>query len=165
MDRSILLYGSETWQLRHKDVQKLSVFDNLCLRYIARVKWSDYVSNDEVYRRVFRNSQHTKPLSFIINLHRLRWLGHVLRMQPNRLPLRTILANSAPQWKKPSGRQHMTWLQNMKTLALPLSKIGMHRLPGWNPHDHPLLWLRTLSEMATCRSQWRTCIRSIANTR
>ncbi|MGL5231889.1 MAG: reverse transcriptase domain-containing protein, partial [Fusobacteriaceae bacterium] len=38
--RSILLYGSETWQLRQEDVQKLSVFDNRCLRYIARVKWS-----------------------------------------------------------------------------------------------------------------------------
>jgi hypothetical protein len=161
--RSILLYGSETWSLRVEDVQKLSVFDNRCLRTVAKVRWDEGVSNAEVHRRVFRNARDCRPIAFVINLHRLRWLGHVLRMQRNRLPYRTIFAEPAPGWKKPTGGQHMTWLRNMKALTLPLSKIGRYRLPGWGPRDHPLSWLQTLSDIAACRSQWRACIHSISN--
>ena len=48
--RKVLLYGCETWPLRVEDVRRLSVFDNRCLRNIARVRWQQHVSNDEVRR-------------------------------------------------------------------------------------------------------------------
>jgi hypothetical protein len=162
--RSVLLYGSETWPLRVEDIQRISVFDNKCLRYIARIRWSDRVSNAEVSRRVFKNTPNACPLEDLINLHRLRWLGHVLRMDSSRLPSRVIFADPAPGWKKPPGGQNITWLSNMKSLTAPLSKVGRVRLPGWGPREHPTLWLRTLVDMAACRSQWRSCIHTICHT-
>jgi hypothetical protein len=162
--RSVLLYGSETWPLRVEDVNKISVFDRRCLRYIARIRWSDRVSNTELLRRVFRNTRNARSVEDLLNLHRLRWLGHVLRMDPNRLPSRTIFAEPAPGWKKPPGGQNTTWLRNMKSLTQPLSKVGRSRLPGWGAREHPTLWLRTLADMAACRSQWRSCIHTICHT-
>ncbi|VDP79609.1 unnamed protein product, partial [Schistosoma mattheei] len=70
--RSVLLYGSETWPLRVKDTRELLVFDPRCLRNIAGVCWDHRVSNSEVRRRVLGMS-----VDEVINLHRLRWLGHV----------------------------------------------------------------------------------------
>ena len=87
----ILLYGSETWPLRADDVRKLSVFDHRCLRSIARVWWEHRISNAEVRLMVF-GQQEAHGINKLISLHRLRWLGHVLRMSPERLPRRALFA-------------------------------------------------------------------------
>jgi hypothetical protein len=159
--RSILLYGSETWSIRAEDAHKLSVFDHRCLRQLARVKWADRVSNATVRQRIFGQSQISQPITEIIKLHSLRWLGHVLRMPIERLPYRALFNTAADGWKKPRGGQAMTWSRAMKALTVSLSKTGRCRLPGWGPRDHPHRWLETLSDMAVCRSQWRACIRKI----
>ena len=82
--RSVLLYGSETWPLKAEDVRRLSVFDHRCLRSIGKIWWEHRISNTEVRRRVLG----PKNMSIIEQLHnhRLRWLGHVLRMSDDRLP-------------------------------------------------------------------------------
>ena len=89
--RPILLYGSETWPLRADDVRKLSVSDHRCLRSIARVWWERQISNAELHRMVF-GQQETYVIDKLISLHRLRWLGHVLCMSPDKLPHRTLFA-------------------------------------------------------------------------
>jgi hypothetical protein len=159
--RSVLLYGSETWPLRAEDIQRLSVFDNRCLRSIARVAWNNRVSNADIRKRIFRTPRDARSLQELINCHRLRWLGHILRMHNDRLPTRVAHTEAPPGWKKQVGGQSMTWLRGMKSLTLPLSRIGRYRLPGWGPRDNPNLWLRSLSDIAACRSQWRSCINSI----
>ena len=83
--RPVLLYGSETWPRRAEDIRRLSVFDNHCLRCIAGVWWEHRISNEEVRRRLFGSEGTVKSLEVQLNLHRLRWLGHVLRMSENRL--------------------------------------------------------------------------------
>ncbi|KER25293.1 LOW QUALITY PROTEIN: hypothetical protein T265_14240 [Opisthorchis viverrini] len=102
--RSILLYGSETWPLRAEDVKRLSVFDHRCLRSIARIWWEHRISSSEVRRMVF-----WKNNSPSITLHRLRWLGHVLRMPVDRLPRRALFAQPHEGWKRSRGGQTMTW--------------------------------------------------------
>jgi hypothetical protein len=161
--RSVLLYGSETWPLRTEDVRKLLVFDHRCLRYITRVNWRDRVSNEEIRKRVFRNERDACSLDKLLNLHRLRWLGHVLRMHRDRLPSRAIYAEAAQGWRKSAGGQPITWLHNVKSLTEPLSRVGRYRLPGWSPRDQSTSWLQTLSDMAMCRSQWRSCIHRISD--
>ena len=94
--------------------------------------------------------------------HRLRWLGHVLRMSDDRLPRRALFAEPKSSWKRPSGGQHMTWQRNMKSLTEGLSRVGNVRLAGWGPRDPSHLWLETLSDMACSRSQWRSCTFSLA---
>ncbi|VDP71411.1 unnamed protein product, partial [Schistosoma curassoni] len=79
--RSVLLYGCETWPLGVEDTHKLLVFDHRCLRNIAGVCWDHRVSNSEVRCRVLGNDDKSFDE---VNLHQLRWLGHVLRMPEDR---------------------------------------------------------------------------------
>jgi hypothetical protein len=157
--RPVLLYGSETWPLRAEDVRQVSVFDHRCLRSIARVRWDTRVSNAEVRRRVL--GVRGLSVECLINLYRLRWLGHVLRMPGDRLPRRSMLASAHDSWRKSAGGQTMTWQRSMKSLTTGLSRIGTVRLPGWGPRDRPLQWLETLGDMAQSRPQWRASIHAL----
>ena len=159
--RPVLLYGTETWSLRAEDRQRLLVFDHRCLRSIAKVWWNNRISNAVVRQKVL--GSRGKALDRILDLQRLRWLGHVLRMSPDRLPRRALLAEAKSDWSRPKGGQSMTWQRGMKVLTTGLSRAGSARLPGWGPRDSSNLWLETLEDMARCRSQWRSCIHSLVS--
>ena len=91
------------------------------------------MSNDEVRRRVLGTD--SRPLSELVSLHRLRWLGHVLRMPAHRLPQRALLAPPGCGWKKQRGGQPMTWRRVVKKESSILARVGSCRLPGWGPKD------------------------------
>ncbi|CAH8538271.1 unnamed protein product, partial [Dicrocoelium dendriticum] len=154
--RSVLLYGSESWPIRVEDMRRLSAFDNGCLRRIARVRWQHRVTSNDVRRRVLGNAS----ISFnkLVLLRQLRWLGHVLRMAPERLPRRALFARQGPGWKRPRCGQPSTWRQHMKSLTSCLAAVGPVRLPGWGPKDGECQWLRTLEDMARNRNQWKNCV-------
>ncbi|MES9976933.1 MAG: reverse transcriptase domain-containing protein [Candidatus Thiodiazotropha sp.] len=158
--RAVLVYGCEAWPLRVEDMRKLSVFDHRCLRRISHTSWQHKVSNSDVRQRVFGNI-NCKSIEEVISLHRLRWLGHVLRMPATRLPKRCLFALSGPGWKKIRGGQPMTWRRGMKTMTAGLAAVGSSRLPGWGPRDSESVWLHTLEDMARNRSQWRSCCVSL----
>ncbi|VDP74165.1 unnamed protein product [Schistosoma mattheei] len=71
--RAALLYACESWPLQVEDVRRLSVFDHRCLRRIADIQWQHRDDN---------------AIDVTILKHRLRWLGHVLRMSSRRIPHR-----------------------------------------------------------------------------
>ena len=154
--RKVLLYGCETWPLRTEDVRRLSTFDHRCLRSIARVWWQQHVSNESVRQRVL-GTMGSQPLSEVISLHQLRWLGHVLRMPAHRLPRQALYAEPGLGWKKACGGQTLTWRRTMKALTSRLASVGPCRLPGWGARDVHSRWLDTLKDMAENRSQWRSC--------
>ena len=131
--RSVLLCGSETWPLKAEDVRRLSVLDHRCLRNIGKIWWEHRISNTEVRRRVLG----PKNMSIIEQLHnhRVRWLGHVLRMSDDRLPWFALFAEPKSSGKRLLYGQHMTWQRNMKCLTEGLSRVGNVRLAGWGPRD------------------------------
>uniref|UniRef100_A0A183KKD8 Transposase n=1 Tax=Schistosoma curassoni TaxID=6186 RepID=A0A183KKD8_9TREM len=104
--RSVLIYGSESWPLTVEDTRKLLVFDHRCLRNIAGICWDHLVSDGEVRHMVLGNDG--KSVDEVVNLHRLRWLGHVLRMPEHRLPRRAMLTRVGDGWKKFRGGQTTT---------------------------------------------------------
>jgi hypothetical protein len=159
--RPVLLYGSETWPLRAEDKQRLLVFDHRCLRSIARVWWDNRISNAEIRRRVL--GSRDQAVDQLLDVQRLRWLGHVLRMSPDRLPRRALFSEVGGDWRRLKGGQSMTWKKSMKQLTIGLSRAGPVRLPGWGPRDPPTLWLETLADMANSRDQWRSCIHSLVS--
>ncbi|VDP44161.1 unnamed protein product, partial [Schistosoma curassoni] len=85
------------WSLRVEDTHKLLVFDHRCLRNIARISWDHRVSSSEVRRRLLGND--SKSVDEVVNLHRLRWLGRVLRIPNNRLPRHAKLTSVGGGWK------------------------------------------------------------------
>ena len=44
----VLLYGSETWALTRALQDKVDAFDNMCLRRILRIPYTDHVTNATV---------------------------------------------------------------------------------------------------------------------
>ena len=159
--RAVLLYASETWPLRVEDLRRLQTFDHRCLRSIARVSWRQRVSNDEVLKRIFGRENEFRSLEQQIGLHRLRWLGHVLRMPIDRLPSRALFSVPGRDWRKVQGGQVMTWQRQMRSATSRLGTVGSCRLPGWGPRSPPFAWLETLRDMAFDRSQWRTCCKHL----
>ena len=45
---SIALYGSETWTLRKLERKYLESFEMWCWRRMAKIKWSETVTNEQV---------------------------------------------------------------------------------------------------------------------
>ena len=78
---STLLYGSESWTTYARHEKKLNSSHQRWLRRILHIKWQDKISNTEVLERTNMRSMYTTLCE-----RRLRWLGHVKRMDPGRKP-------------------------------------------------------------------------------
>ena len=78
---STLLYGSESWTTYSTQEQKLQVFHLRCLCRILGITWQDKVPNNDVLLRAGIPSMFT-----LLRQRRLRWLGHVHRMEDGRIP-------------------------------------------------------------------------------
>ena len=78
---TILLYGSESWATKAHQENQLESFHMRCLRRIFGIKWHDRVTNTEVLKEADTLSIHLQLCK-----RRLRWLGHVRRMQDGRIP-------------------------------------------------------------------------------
>ena len=155
--RPTLLYGCETWALRSEDVHSLLVFDHRCLRSIGHFYWKQRLSNKDVRQRILGFQKQSRRLDQIILGTRMRWLGHVLRMENSRLPRKFLLSEPEIGWKRSRGSQVMTWYRGMKEATRKLAAVGQCRLPEWGPRDSAHKWLFTLEDMARDRCQWRSC--------
>jgi hypothetical protein len=78
---STLLYASETWTTYQKQERRLNNFHLRCLRRILEISWLDKVPDTEVLSRSGLTTIYT-----ILRQRRLRWLGHVRRMDDGRIP-------------------------------------------------------------------------------
>ena len=95
---STLLCGSETWTLYTRQERRLNTFHLRCLRRILDISWQDHVSNKEVLEQAGIQSVFA-----ILSQKRLRWLGHVRRMQDGRIP-KDILYGELATGSRPAGR-------------------------------------------------------------
>ena len=100
-----LLYGCECWALREKDLQRLRVFYNRCVRMMCRVTMKQMfvhrISTEELLK-----SLGVRSLDYYYTTRALRWCGHVARMPMTRTP-RMLLTSWVPA-KRPRGAPAMT---------------------------------------------------------
>ena len=82
---SVVLYSSETWTMNKSTQQKLESFHTSCLRRILCFSYMEKVTNGEVLAR-----SRMSKLSAMIMIKRLKWFGHLLRMNEDRLALRVL---------------------------------------------------------------------------
>ena len=78
---STLLYGSESWTTYAKQETRLEVFHLRCLRRILGITWEDHITNNAILESAEIMSIHS-----LLCQRRLRWLGHIFRMQDGRIP-------------------------------------------------------------------------------
>ncbi|KAI8511993.1 hypothetical protein Bbelb_110930 [Branchiostoma belcheri] len=129
---SILPYACETWTTYRRHIRTLKQFHTRCVQRILGLKWWHKVPHGEIRRRA-----HMEPLETLLVQRQLRWAGHVIRMQGNRL-LRHILFGELTNGSPSVGVQHKRYKDNLKTN---FKKCGMQ------PHR--------LEETAAERNRWR----------
>jgi len=85
----MLIYASETWTLTKRDRKQLNIFEREVYRRILgpvydneREYWR-ISTNKEIYARVTKLT-----IMETVRLNRLRWFGHVQRMEENMIPKR-----------------------------------------------------------------------------
>ncbi|KAK3885996.1 hypothetical protein Pcinc_009823 [Petrolisthes cinctipes] len=78
---STLLYACETWTLYRSDIQSLERFQQYKLRQILKIPWKSHTTKVAVL-----NQASVTSVEATIIHHRLRWAGHVQRMESFRLP-------------------------------------------------------------------------------
>jgi len=49
---SVALYGSETWTLGKNEERVINAFETWCWRKMLKIKWTDRITNYEVFQRV-----------------------------------------------------------------------------------------------------------------
>lgn len=72
---SIALYGSETWTIGKVEERAINAFEVWCWRRMLRVKWTDRVTNEEVFQR----AEEERCLMNILKDRRHSWIGHIIR--------------------------------------------------------------------------------------
>jgi len=93
----VLLYGSETWTIKARDVRKITAAEMKYMRRTAGYTLADYKTNTQI----------AKGLKITPNLDKLmeykrNWIQHVNRMPRNRLP--SVMKHYSPTGRRNHGR-------------------------------------------------------------
>jgi hypothetical protein len=108
--KPVLMFGVETWVLSKADELRLGVFERKIVRRIygpicEGAIWRSR-HNEEQYRLYDESDLLTT-----IRITRLRWAGHIVRMQDN-LPCKKITLDK-PEDRRRVGRPNLRWMDGV----------------------------------------------------
>ena len=130
--RSVLLYASETWAATQEDVTRLNRNDLMMIRWICSTRLAERISSDELRSRVGLCS-----IEDVLRRGRLRWFGHLQRMDPEIWPRKVDKLNIDGRF--PRGRPRKTWMEcvrrDLKVSGLKVS-MTQNRVE-WRRALHP----------------------------
>jgi len=122
---SILLYGCETWSLTKQQLNRLQMFHNRCVRAMCRVTmW--HVREHRITQQSLESRIQLEPFQYYLARRRLRWAGHVSRMDFTRLP--RMFLSSWVDHKRPQGRPQLNYGHG---LLRDLQNAGVH-VKAWD---------------------------------
>lgn len=144
--RSIVMYGSETWTLSKKAVEKIDSFERKILRRIygpvcVQGEWRIRYNN-ELY-----SLYGELPLSHVIRIKRLKWAGHLIRMEEHRVPKKVFSGDFGGG--RPVGRPRNRWEDGVCQDALQILKIRNWRVAA---QDRQVWWSATGEAMTRKRA-------------
>nr|VZH91277.1 unnamed protein product [Spirometra erinaceieuropaei] len=94
-----LLYGAETWTVYSKQARRLNHFHLSCLRRILRLNWPDRISDTDAQGQTGILSIYT-----MLRQMQLRWSGHLVRMDDERLSKRLFYGDVATGSRRQGGQ-------------------------------------------------------------
>ncbi len=103
----VLLYGSETWTTKRDATKKMKPFHNRCLRQIVGITSAQQRTELISSVQVAYQFGMEESLEDIVIARRLRWLGHLARMDDHRLPKKKLFG-WLPQ-RRPAHGTRMRW--------------------------------------------------------
>nr|VZI49685.1 unnamed protein product [Spirometra erinaceieuropaei] len=132
-----LLYGAETWTVYTRQARRLNHFHLTCLRRILRLNWQYRIPDTEVLERTGILSIYA-----ILRQMQLRWSGHLVRMDDERLPKRLFYGDVATGSRRQGGQ-----IRRYKdTLKSSLKRLQIN----------PTNW----EELARDRPTWRRTVKT-----
>nr|VZI49284.1 unnamed protein product [Spirometra erinaceieuropaei] len=132
-----LLYGAETWTVYTRQARRLNHFHLSCLRRILRLKWQDRIPDTGVLERTGMLSIYS-----MLRKMQLRWSGHLVRMDDERLPKRLFYRDVATGSRRQGGQ-----IRRYKdTLKSSLKRLQIN----------PTNW----EELARDRPTWRRTVKT-----
>ena len=122
---TIFLYISETWTV----TQTLENQIDSCHRRLLREAIGGPLPENHYQRRNIYRVTKAEPWSRVIKRKRLRWLGHVMRLEDDtpQSPAKQALQEFLRPVKKPRGRPTTTWLKKIAS-GLSETKIRLKSL-------------------------------------
>jgi hypothetical protein len=147
-----LLYGCETWTLLDPQVDKLEAFLNNCIRCVLGVSLLDKVKVS-VLRSLFDNQP---SISSLLLQARMRLLGSIARMGPERLPKQLLFGTFMS--KRPVGRPRMTFNAMLHKDFDVLFKHNRD-VPKLNCHIRPAGWY----DLCLDKSKWTNLVNKAAS--
>ena len=139
----VLTYGSESWSITKTMESKLNATENKWLRRMLRIKYTKHITNEEI-----RETTRQPLISTRIRKIRLKWAGHVIRMEQDRNPKK--MYEYKPKGKRARGRPKRRWIEGLEE-DLKAAGASIHgQTKGRNR--------TTLEEMAKNRETWRDII-------
>ena len=125
---SVLLYGPETWKVKAEHVRRLRSFHNRCVRAILRVTKYQQSRNRITSKQLASTFGMEEPIEDKLMAYRLRWLGHLERMEEERLPKKLLFGQLVK--KRPCHETKKRWRDGVK-LDL-CGKLTLHVLTSVN---------------------------------
>ena len=108
----VLLYGAETWVNKRDVTQKLESFYDKCLHRITHITREQQRTRHITSAQVRRRAGMDEALEDMISAKRLRWLGHVSRMEDRRLPKKLLFGWL--QKRRPAHGTKMRWRDKVR---------------------------------------------------
>ena len=136
---STLLYASETWPMTVANMKKLEAAHHKWQRKILGVIWKDKVSNEKIRQRTGLGK-----LEDMLIKRRLRWFGHVHRMDDKRITKQALKWTPA-DGKKKRGRPRKNW---KTTVMEDLQKIEMDWEEAENMSGDRMMWQSCVAQCA-----------------
>jgi hypothetical protein len=128
-----------------REEQRLRVFDNRVLRRIFGPKRDEATGEWKRLNNEELNDLYASPnIIRVMKLRRMRWAGHVARMEEKRGAYRILVWR--PEGRRPFGRPRRSWEYNIKM------DIGE---AGWGGMN----WI----ELAQDRDRWRAVVNVVMN--
>ena len=105
------------------------ILNDVC-RHAVDVYWEVLLKAPSNYRHITNDLYSSPNIVRLIKSRRMRWAGHVARMEEGRVVLKVLVGK--PEGKRPLGRPRRRWEDNIK---MDLQKVGRGLGTGWS-------WLR-----------------------
>ena len=138
-----MLYGCETWSLTLREEHRLRVFENKVLGKIFRAKKDEITGEWRKFHNIELHALYSSPnIIRSIKSSRLRWAGHVARIEQSRNAYRVLVG------RRPLGSLRRRWVDNIK---IDLREVGCDSGE----------WI----SLAEDRDQWRAYVRAVMNLR
>jgi hypothetical protein len=130
-----------------REEHRLRVFENRVLRRIFGPKRDEVTGKlRKLHNEELHDLYSSPSIIRIIKSRRMRWAGHVVRIEERRNAYRQLVGK--PEGKRPVGRPRRRWMDNIR---MDLEEVG------WGDVD----WIGLAQDMI----RWRALVNSVLNLR